>query len=168
MAATKGNSFWMLAAKKPGRKRVFSSPENLVKEVQSYFKSVDDNPLYESKPHIVNGEIQYSETEKKRPYTLSGMCVFFRISQDTWYLYRNREEFIGVIKIIEDIIYTQKFEGASAGFFNANIIARDLGLREQVTAHTTSISASATDPIKELKKRGIPIPKIDLEDIDDD
>jgi hypothetical protein len=29
-----------------------------------------------------------------------------------------------------DIIYTQKFTGAAAGFLNPNIIARDLGLKE--------------------------------------
>lgn len=32
---------------------------------------------------------------------------------------------------IDEIIYKQKFEGAAVGAFNANIIARDLGLADK-------------------------------------
>jgi len=40
------------------------------------------------------------------------------------------DEFSEVIRAITNIMYTQKFEGASVGVFNANIIARDLGLKD--------------------------------------
>jgi hypothetical protein len=33
--------------------------------------------------------------------------------------------------LIEDIIYNQKFEGAAAGLLKENIIARELGLKDQ-------------------------------------
>ena len=43
-----------------------------------------------------------------------------------------------VIDDIEKIIYRQKFEGAAAGLLNANIIARDLGLRDKQDVDHTS------------------------------
>ena len=33
---------------------------------------------------------------------------------------------------MKEIIYNQKYSGAAAGFFNANIIARDLGLANKI------------------------------------
>lgn len=47
------------------------------------------------------------------------------------------EDFLKVITRIEEIIYTQKFEGAVVGAYNANIIARDLGLREGIDQQVT-------------------------------
>lgn len=40
------------------------------------------------------------------------------------------DDFSEVIRVISNIMYAQKFEGASVGVFNANIIARDLGLKD--------------------------------------
>ena len=42
-----------------------------------------------------------------------------------------------VTKKVEQIIYNQKFAGATAGLMNPNIIARDLGLSDK-TDHTSS------------------------------
>ena len=162
----KHTPFWKQSSTKRGRKRIFQSPKDLRDAAFEYFKSVDENPFIEEKPHASNGEITYSQTTKKRPYTIGGMCIFFRISQETWTLYRNRPEFIGVCSIIEDIIRTQKFEGAAAGFFNHAIIARDLGLADKSEVANTHVLATTQDPIEEMKKRGIPIPDIDLEDIE--
>ena len=93
--------------------------------------------------------------------------MFLRISQETLREYRKRPEFSGVIRAIDESIKNQKFEGAAAGFFNSNIIARDLGLKDKIESHQTSVSASISDPVEEMKKRGIPIPNIELEDIDE-
>ena len=38
------------------------------------------------------------------------------------------KDFTRVITHVENVIFTQKFEGATVGAYNANIIARDLGL----------------------------------------
>jgi hypothetical protein len=40
------------------------------------------------------------------------------------------KDFSNVITRIRETIFNQKFEGAASGFFNANIIARDLGLKD--------------------------------------
>ena len=161
------NSFWKLKSSNAGRKRIFQNPKVLLNGALEYFKSVDENPWYETKPHVVNGEIQYSKLAKPRPYTILGLCLFLRISHDTLREYRKRPEFSGVIKVIDETIKNQKFEGAAAGFFNANIIARDLGLRDKVESLNHVVSASMDDPVEEMKKRGIPIPDIDLEDIEE-
>jgi len=49
----------------------------------------------------------------------------------TWKKYKEHKDFLDIITHIETIIYTQKFEGAAAGHYNANIIARDLGLADK-------------------------------------
>ena len=43
----------------------------------------------------------------------------------------DEKDFSSVITRIEQTIYAQKFEGAAVGSFNANIIARDLGLKDK-------------------------------------
>jgi len=163
----KHKPFWKQTGSKRGRKKIFQTPKILKDAAFEYFKSVDENPFIEEKPHASNGEITYSQTIKKRPYTIGGMCIFFRISQECWTLYRKRPEFVGVCQVIEEIIRTQKFEGAAAGFFNHAIIARDLGLKDKIETSNTHDLRVDLNPEKEMKKRGIPIPDIELEDIDE-
>lgn len=72
--------------------------------------------------------------------TISGLCIFLDIDQSTWEDYRQRKDFIRVTKATEQVIYNQKFAGASADLLNANIIARDLGLADkQERKHSGSV-----------------------------
>lgn len=48
-------------------------------------------------------------------------------------------EFISVIRAITQEMYANKFEGAAVGIYNANIIARDLGLAEKTDNKTAVI-----------------------------
>ena len=66
----------------------------------------------------------------KRPYTYSGLYVFAGITSSTYHEYKSYSEYSSVIKFIDESIRENKYVGAAAGYFNANIIARDLGLRE--------------------------------------
>ena len=80
---------------------------------------------------------QIIEVPIKRPYTLHGLCIFMGVNtkyfNDLKDSLRERPDinYSEVITRIEEIIYCNKFEGAVAGFFNANIIARDLGLTDK-------------------------------------
>lgn len=65
-----------------------------------------------------------------RAMTLEGLCVFLGINRETWYLYRKREDFIGVTKHVEEIIYHQKFAGAAAGLLDTRFIARELSMHD--------------------------------------
>jgi len=71
------------------------------------------------------------ERENETPYTKSGLFLFLGIDINTWDLYKDREDFIHITSRIEQIIYTQKIEGAAVGAFNQNIVARELGLAEK-------------------------------------
>lgn len=44
-----------------------------------------------------------------RAMTLSGLCLFLDIHEDTWRLYRAREDFIEVTTRAEKVIHDQKF-----------------------------------------------------------
>ena len=52
------------------------------------------------------------------------------------------KDFSQVVNTIKEIIETQKFEGASAGLLNPNIIARDLGLTDK-----KELSGSVENPL---------------------
>lgn len=127
MPAPIGNQFWKLRSKH-GRDKIFQTPEMLWEAAQEYFEATDRRKWV--KKDWVGKDAIPVERETDTPYTLSGMFVFFDINKTTWDTYRQREDFSAVVARIEQIMNTQKFEGATVGAFNANIIARDLGLRE--------------------------------------
>ena len=76
----------------------------------------------------------------KRPYTIQGLCLYcdcntYYINQFEAALKEKDDEiskdFTQILHTIREIIYNQKFSGAAIGLFNANIIARDLGLKDE-------------------------------------
>lgn len=83
--------------------------------------------------------------ETETPYTLSGLYLFLDITAQGWKEYRSREGFSEITTRVEQIIYTQKFEGAVVGAFNANIIARDLGLKEASTVTVNKVGKDLAD-----------------------
>ena len=139
MAIQKGQQLWKLR-KKHGPDRKFGTPEELWKAACKYFEWCDNNPLIEE-DILRSGDTagQKIYLNKMRPYTLQALCIHLGV--DTSYLRKLKdtlkkedsitESFLALINKVESIVYTQKFEGAAAGFFNANIIARDLGLRDK-------------------------------------
>lgn len=139
-----GNQFWKLRSKH-GRNKLFSTPELLWEAACEYFEWCDENPLQEEtiQKIKVNGEgekIQRENLNKLRPYTLHGLCLYLDCNTVYFNHFKKAlkdktdeisKDFSKVVTRIEETIYNQKFEGASAGFFNANIIARDLGLSDK-------------------------------------
>lgn len=93
-----------------------------------YFEVTDARKWYKTE---FNGKDAIEcKVPTETPYTLTGLFVFLDIDRKTWDLYRHREDFIPIVTRVEQIIYTQKIEGASVGAFNANIVARELGLKD--------------------------------------
>lgn len=82
---------------------------------------------------------------KMRAMTLDGLHLFLGITDQTWINYREREDFLEVTTTIDKAIRSQKFAGAAADLLNANIIARDLGLKD---ASTNEHSGPNGGPIK--------------------
>jgi hypothetical protein len=96
-----------------------------------YFQWVVENPLYEDKAFQFQGEPVHTHVVKPRAMTLVAMCTFLGCSRDAWENYRKREGFAETCELVDNIIYTQKFELAAADLLNVNLIARDLGLRDR-------------------------------------
>lgn len=130
MPAPKGNQFWKARAKS-GRDKIFKDSDALWSSACEYFQWVEDNPLWEMKPFKVGDQIVQEPIAKMRAMTLDGLWLFLGISDTTWYDYKAREDFMVVIKQIENVVRSQKFAGAAADLLNANIIARDLGLSDK-------------------------------------
>ena len=134
MSAPKDNQFWK-ARSKHGRDKIFSTPEILWEAACEYFEWVKDNPLYTYEV-IKSGQEagRLLPIPLMRAMTIEGLCIFLDVGVSTFDDYSRGEvykDFSEVTKRIRDIIRTQKFEGASAGMLNANIIARDLGLSDK-------------------------------------
>ncbi|WP_142478635.1 DNA-packaging protein [Klebsiella oxytoca] len=136
MAAPKGNRFWE-ARSSHGRNPKFESSEELWKACVEYFEWVEENPLWEMRPFAYQGEVVQEPVAKMRAMTLTGLCLFLDISDDTWRNYRANNDLLGVVTRAEKVIYDQKFSGAAADLLNPNIIARDLGLADKREVHKT-------------------------------
>lgn len=136
MGAPKGNQFWKVRSSH-GRDPIFKSSEQLWNACCEYFEWVENNPLQEEKAVQYQGEFVKDTVNKMRAMTIAGLCIFLDIDTTTWENYREKKDFFRVTKKVDDIIYTQKFAGASADLLNANIIARDLGLKDSTSNEHT-------------------------------
>lgn len=130
MSAPIGNKFWE-ARSTHGRAPIFGSAEELWAACLEYFEWVEANPLYEAQAFAYQGKVTLQELPKMRAMTISSLCIFLDISPETWRSYRDREDFVGITTRVDEIIRTQKFQGAAADLLNPNIIARDLGLSDK-------------------------------------
>lgn len=136
MGAPAGNQFWKLRSKH-GRDKIFSSPEILWEACQEYFEATDARKWYKTEFNGKDAIECHVPTET--PYTWTGLYLFLDISHQTWSDYEKREDFIEITTRVRNIIYTQKFEGAAVGAFNANVISRDLGLTDK-KEHTGTVN----------------------------
>ncbi len=122
---SKGNEWWR---PKGGRPRLYKSPEELWQDCVEYFEETDKRKWQKTE---FNGKDAIEcKVPTETPYTLTGLYLSLGIDHKTWVDYEGREGFTPITTRVRNIIYTQKFEGAAVGAFNANIIARDLGLRD--------------------------------------
>lgn len=144
MAFEPGNQLWKLG--EPGRKRIFETPEQVWEQCKGYFQWIEDNPLREDKLFCHQGTIVRDSVNKMRAMTIAGLCLYLDIDETTWRDYRANPVFSPICARVERVIYEQKFSGAAADLFNANIIARDLGLKDETrTEHAGAIKVTAVD-----------------------
>jgi len=69
--------------------------------------------------------------------------MFLDVTFETWTEWRKtRSDLSEVIAWAENVIYRQKFEGASADMLNPNIISRDLGLADKKDLSSSDKSMS--------------------------
>jgi hypothetical protein len=130
MVAPAGNKFWQERSSH-GRNPIFATPDDLWSACLEYFDWVEANPLYEDKVTSYQGVNTHEPVAKMRAMTVSGLCIYLDIGRSTWDDYRDKEGFSGIVSRVDEIIRTQKFQGAAADLLNPNIIARDLGLSDK-------------------------------------
>ncbi|WP_420013324.1 DNA-packaging protein [Tateyamaria sp.] len=150
MAAPKGNRFWE-ARSSHGASPKFREASDLWGTCLEYFEWVERNPLKEERIAQDKGSPTLIEVKKMRAMTITGLCVFLDVDESTWRDWRaNRDDLFPVITRVEQIIRTQKFEGASADLLNPNIIARDLGLADK-----TKVAGDPHNPLVHEVRRTI-------------
>jgi hypothetical protein len=151
MAAPTGNQFWKLRSKH-GRDKLFKTPKLLWEAACEYFQWCEKHPLYRAEPFAYQGIVILKDIPVMRAMTLSQLCFYLNCDESYFRYFKSTlkehdKDFLTVIHDIEQTIYNQKFQGASAGFLKENIIARDLGLKEQ-----SDIKHGVDDEIKEFLK----------------
>ncbi len=163
MPAPKHNKFWE-ARTTHGRDKLFADEEILWAAAVEYFEWVEENPLQGAKLFKIKNdedkdEIIEESYSKMRAMTIEGLRLFLDISHTTWANYKQHKDFIAVTEKIDDVIRSQKFAGAAADLLNANIIARDLGLRDRTeTEHKGNVGVTdlteegLDDRIKQLER----------------
>ena len=141
------SQLWEIGASRIGQPPCFNTPQEMLERALEYFKWCEEHPLDEHKIFAQQGEVIDGEVKHKRPFTQAGLCIFLGISEDTYRNYKLKPKFFEVTNEIDKIMYEQKFAGASAGLFNANIIARDLGLKDksEIDHQSTDGSMSPKD-----------------------
>lgn len=153
-----GNKFWELRSKH-GRDKIFATPKIMKDACYEYFE-------YQSKQTWDRVDFKGKDVEEVKiptasPFTLAGLCIFLDVNT----VYFNHFEkalrgktdkesidFYQVITHVREIIYNQKFEGATVGVYNANIIKADLGI---VDRSELEIKAPLTEEEREKRIKAL-------------
>lgn len=149
MSAPEGNQFWKMRATH-GRDLIFSSPTILWEACCEYFEKTDERKW--KKKDWVGKDALEVERENETPYTWTGLYLFLGTNAQTWDNYEKREDFFEITTRVRQIIYTQKFEGAAVGAFNAVIISRDLELKDKQEIKNTSVNYNTELSPEDIKK----------------
>ena len=150
-----GNRFWEQRSSH-GANPKFENANDLWNACAEYFEWNADNPLYEARPFAFQGSVTIAHVEKMRAMTIGALCMFLDVKFKTWTDWRtDRADLTHVIAWAENVIYRQKFEGASADLLNPNIIARDLGLADKKDLSSKDGSMSPTREMSDAQLQAI-------------
>lgn len=123
-----------------GRKARYS-PEDLAEEFKKYITDLEENQIEVE----TNYRYQTSNDERRQqrrtqkyarpPKILDFVTRWLGMTHQWWYSLphgKRGADYEAVIERITQYCYDTKFDGAVVGLYNANIIARDLGLKENI------------------------------------
>lgn len=167
----RGHGFTGRYSEGPGpAERKFPTAQHLRVACYQWLVWMEENPLYSEKAFAYQGDITTHNEPRKRALTKASLFNWLKVTANTWDSRLasypiDGEEYSEVIREIEQIMYADKFEGASAGLYNAAIIASDLGLTSRISQeiHATTVAKKGTADMsdeelrKELEARGIPV-----------
>jgi len=121
---------WWDARSSCGSKPVFTDANILWNACREYFRWNEEHPLWETKVVSYKGIAHQEPVAKTRAMTLTSLCCFLDIPTAEWDNLRKVPELLPICVRVEEVIFDQKLQGASADLLNANIIARDLKLKD--------------------------------------
>lgn len=138
-----------------GRPRKFATPSALLKAFENYLEDRKSRPLIslESESGKVGESKIEKEKEKKKNHPLSivDFCVYLGCSRNWWN--ELPTDFLGVKNRISDYIFCYQLKGAETGIFNANIVARELGLadKKELTRESINIIVNSQEEKEKLE-----------------
>ena len=126
------------------KKKYIESPERMWKLFTDYVKHEASNPMF--KVEYVGKEGEQVNTPLQVPITFEGFECYvadLEIINDLGDYVSNKGgaygEYSTIITRIQKNCFAQNYKGAAVGLFNANLVAKKLGLA-QVTENTTTIN----------------------------
>ena len=146
-----GNKFWELRSKH-GRDKIFATPEIMKAACYEYFDYQSTQSW--DRVDFKGKEVEEVKIPTSSPFTLAGLCIFLDVNTVYFNHFekalkgkddQESKDFCKVITHVRDIIYNQKFEGAAVGAYNANIIARDLGIVDKSSLDVNDNKLSEED-----------------------
>lgn len=116
-----------------GRPRKFANPKQLLNAFQEYLDDRKQRMISleeEEIGYVGKSDVFKTKTKKiHHPLSIADFCVFLGCSREWWA--KLPEEFLQVKGIISDYLFAYQLKGAESGAFNANIVARELGLADK-------------------------------------
>lgn len=127
---------------------IMENADALFEACTEYFKWIEENPLTSEKVSFDKfGNEQRATIYHPHAMTIWGICIYLGIVSKTWYEWKKtRPELLDVMVWAEEIIKQQKFSAASVGLMNANIISRELGLKDHTTVDYVVPSMTVNPP----------------------
>jgi hypothetical protein len=124
--------------------KYIETPEKLWELFESYVLHEKQNPMY--KQEYVGKDGRTELTPLETPITFEGFECYLMdqgVIEDLGHYSRNKDEryteYVPIITRIRKNCFVHNFRGASVGLFNANIIAKKLGLSEKVETQQTIV-----------------------------
>lgn len=131
------------------------TPRELLDKFQEYIADRQGRPIIITKETSGNnGNYDTSSvTNEPHPQLLSiaDFCVFLGTSRNWWN--ELTDDFLGVKDYIRTYIENFQLKGATAGIFNANIVARLLGLADKKEIQATGDNMTIVVKSEEEKKK---------------
>lgn len=116
----------------PGRPKVYECETELYEKCLKYFERLKKSPVKIKRKTREKGKTVFFWDEFPRAPTLSGLCEFIGVHENTWRKYEKDPQFMWVTTRVRAWMYDEKFQGAAVNIYNANIIAQELGLKSRV------------------------------------
>lgn len=118
-----------------GQPRNLKSPEELWGHFEGYIQHEKDNPF--RKKEFVGKDGREEDVDLLAPLTMEGFKTYLwdvGVGDIKRYLDNSNgafDEYVPTITRIRDKIFSHNFKGASGGLLKENLIARQLGIKDQ-------------------------------------